>query len=40
MDGDLKGLQRMKNWERQGNAMTADERWAENPPEVARAYAL
>jgi hypothetical protein len=29
MDGDLKGLQRMKNWERQGNTMTADERWAE-----------
>jgi hypothetical protein len=31
MDGDLKGLQRMKKWERQGNAMnamTADERCA------------
>jgi hypothetical protein len=28
MAGDLKGLQRMKNWERQGDTMTADERCA------------
>jgi hypothetical protein len=29
LDGDLKGLQRMKNWERQGQGMTADEQRAE-----------
>jgi hypothetical protein len=29
MDGDLKGLQRMKKWEREGNGMTADQQRAE-----------
>jgi hypothetical protein len=29
MDGDLKGLQRMKKWERAGSGMTADQQRAE-----------
>jgi hypothetical protein len=28
MDGDLKGLQRMKKWEREGNGMTVDQQRA------------